>query len=204
MSTNFSNDAGTGSIAADGFVGASGTTAALFPQGASISGAITGTSISAATITSTGLTKGATVQSTGAVTGSTLSVTTTGTVTGNLSLGGNAILTGYVDNSMSNALIATGSTAAGGLVLTSQVNSFATVASGTGAVLPTVAVAGIGARVTVFNGGASALKVYGGASDTIDGVAAATGVTLTNAKRCDYFATAAATWLSAQLGVASA
>jgi hypothetical protein len=109
------------------------------------------------------------------------------------------------------ASTATGLTAAGtnqatALALTKAINVITTAAASTGVSLPSAATVGIGGFVVIFNGGASAIKVYGavGSSDTIDGVAAATGVTLTNALRCEYYVTAAGVWRSAQLGAVSA
>lgn len=103
--------------------------------------------------------------------------------------------------SVSNALTAIGTNRATSLALVAQVNNITTALSGTGVTLPT-AVAGM--VVIVFNAGANAIKVYGAGSDTIDGAAAATGVTLTNALRAQFYAVASATWVSAQLGVVSA
>lgn len=57
----------------------------------------------------------------------------------------------------------------------------------------------IGCEVLVINDGAAAAQVFGknGTTDTIDGVATATGVPLTNATRCWYYASeAAGAWLS--------
>jgi copper(I)-binding protein len=104
-------------------------------------------------------------------------------------------------HSVGNALTAVGTNRATSLALTKDINVIGTAAAGTGVTLPTGIV---GMVVTVFNEGANAIKVYGAGSDTIDGAAAATGVTLTNAKRASYYCVAAATWISAQLGVASA
>lgn len=100
-----------------------------------------------------------------------------------------------------NALSGAGTTRADATALTKTVNNVTTAASGTGVVLPTLT---IGTIVYIFNAGASALQVYGAGSATIDGVAAATGVPLTNAKRAIFIAVAANTWISAQLGVVSA
>ncbi len=111
---------------------------------------------------------------------------------------------GFLAQSVATNLTATGTTIAGALGLTSSINFIGNVASGTGVILPLVATVGIGAQVTIFNDGANPLKVYGAGSDTVDGQVAATGVTLTNAKRAIFFAKAAATWISAQLGVVSA
>lgn len=109
--------------------------------------------------------------------------------------------TGYVKSSTGNALTAAGTTRADALQLAKQINNITTATSGTGVILP---VGVIGMRITVFNGGANPIQVYASASETIDTIAGATGVPLTNAKRCDYFFTAANTWISAQLGVVSA
>ncbi len=112
--------------------------------------------------------------------------------------------TGYAAQSVGNALTAVGTDRATSLALTKQVNNVTTAGSGTGVTLPTVAAAGIGAILVLNNAGANAIQVYGAGSDTIDGAAAATGVPLTNTKRSLYIAVAAATWISAQLGVVSA
>lgn len=117
---------------------------------------------------------------------------------------GNTVISGYVANSVGNALTAVGTNRATSLALTKQVNNVTSAAGGTGVTLPSVTAAGIGSEITIFNAGANLIQVYGAGSDTIDGVAAATGVPLTNTKRCLYRAVAAATWVSAQLGVISA
>jgi len=103
--------------------------------------------------------------------------------------------------SVDNALTAVGTNRATALVLTKDINNITTAAASTGAVLPAGVV---GMAITVFNAGANAIKVYGNGSDTIDAVAGATGVTLTNAKRATFYCVAANTWISAQLGVAAA
>ncbi len=113
----------------------------------------------------------------------------------------NATATGYFLRSVGNALTAAGTTRADALQLAKEVNNITTAAGSTGVILP---VGVIGMRVTIFNAGASVIKVYGSGSDTIDTVAGSTGVSLTNAKRCDYFFVAANTWISSQLGVISA
>lgn len=88
--------------------------------------------------------------------------------------------------------------------LTNQTNVFSTVASNSGCILPLASVVGIGGTVKIFNNGAHPLQVYGAGSDTIDTAAATTGVPLTNAARCQYIVTAAATWISALFGAVSA
>ncbi len=124
------------------------------------------------------------------------SVTTTGAAV----IGGNLSTAGYTLESVGNALTAAGTTRADALQLAKEINNITTAAASTGVVLP---VGVIGMRITVFNGGASTIKVYASGSETIDGTAGATGVNLTNANRCEYFFTAANTWISAKLGVVS-
>lgn len=121
-------------------------------------------------------------------------LTATGLITG----------TTYIDQSVGNALSGAGTLVSDATQLAKQINNVTTAASGTGVILPLVSAAGIGGIVIVNNAGANALKVYGAGSDTIDGVAAGTGVALTNGKRAMYIPVAAATWISAQLGVVSA
>ena len=114
----------------------------------------------------------------------------------------------YLAQSVAAALTATGSTRAGALALAAQVNDVTTVAASTGVVLPLGTSVGLCAPILIFNAGANALTVYASGSDTIDTVAGATGVTLTNTKRCLYFpisvSAGVSAWISAQLGVISA
>ena len=107
----------------------------------------------------------------------------------------------YALSSVDNALTAVGASRADALQLAKQVNRVTTAASGTGVILP---VGVIGMVITVYNDGANAINVYASASETVDTVAGVTGVTLTNALRCQYTFVAANTWISAQLGVISA
>lgn len=123
------------------------------------------------------------------------------TVTGLTTFNGNVTNTGYGLVSVGDALTAAGSTRADALQLAKQRNIVSTAAASTGVILP---VGVIGMNIEVFNNGANAIKVYASASETIDTVAGATGVTLTNTKRCRYEFNAANTWISAQLGVISA
>lgn len=113
-------------------------------------------------------------------------------------------LLGYWTQTVANALTAVGTNRANSLALTASINNITSAAASTGVTLPNAALVGIGGTVYIYNAGANAIKVYGAGSDTIDTIAAATGVTLTNAKRCQYTVVAAATWVSAQLGVVSA
>jgi len=121
--------------------------------------------------------------------------------TGAAAIGGNATVSGYILESVANGLTAAGTTRADALQLAKQRNILATVASGTGVILP---VGVVGMRITIFNNGAHAAQVYASGSETIDTVAGSTGVVLTNALRCEYFFDATNTWLSAQLGALSA
>lgn len=106
--------------------------------------------------------------------------------------------------SVASGLTSSGTTRADALALTKDINVIGTAAASTGVVLPPSATVGVGGKVSVFNSGANAIKVYAAGSDTIDGTTGATGVTLTNAKRCDYIVDAAGAFISAQLGATSA
>ena len=125
---------------------------------------------------------------------------TSATVSAAASVGGNLTVSGYSLASVGNGLTAAGTDRATGLQLSKQVNNITTAAASTGVVLP---VGVIGMRITIFNAGASVMKVYASGSETIDGTAGATGVSLTNANRCEYFFTAANVWISAKLGAVS-
>jgi hypothetical protein len=107
------------------------------------------------------------------------------------------------NQSVATNLTAIGSTRATSLGLTSTINNVTTAAAGTGVTLPPAASVGIGATVVIFNNGANLIQVYGAGSDTIDGVAGATGVPLTNATRCEFYVITATSWISAKLGVVS-
>ncbi len=120
---------------------------------------------------------------------------------GNTAVAGTLTAAGLFYQSSVSALTAAGTTRTDALVLTKQLNNLTTVASGTGVTLPA---ATAGAMIAVFNGGANPVQVYGAGTDTIDGVAAATGVPLTNAKRCLFICFATGSWISAQLGVVAA
>lgn len=110
----------------------------------------------------------------------------------------------FLHGSAATTLTAAGTTLGTALALTSQINNVTTAAASTGVALPAISTVGIGTEITIFNNGASPIKVYGPSSNTIDGTAGATGVTLTNALRCKYVAVSATAWLSFQLGVVSA
>jgi len=107
----------------------------------------------------------------------------------------------YVVRSVGNALTAAGTTRADALQLAKEINNVTTAAAGTGVILP---VGVVGMRISLFNAGANAIKVYASASETVDTVAGATGVPLSAAARADFFFTAADTWVSALMGAVSA
>ncbi len=115
---------------------------------------------------------------------------------------------------MSAALTATGANRGGALVLTTQFCNVTTAAASTGVLLPPSGGNGgsnvfpgsqIGQGIFIFNSATgNTIQVYAAGSDTIDGVAGATGVPLSNNKRCVFFCVAAGTWISAQFGAVSA
>jgi hypothetical protein len=115
----------------------------------------------------------------------------------------NAIATGLF--SWSSGLTATGTNQATALALPQGVPllEVAVAAASTGVMLPPAV---LGAQIFLFNDGANPIQVYGNSvsGDTIDGVAGATGVPMTNAKRAIFFCFAPGKWVSAQLGVVSA
>ncbi len=185
------NLAVTGTTALTGNATAAGT---LTVTGLStLNGGIVGGSSADITINTNKFTVAASSGNT--VVAGTLAVTGASTLTGNLTA------SGYVLQSVGNALSAAGTTRADATQLAKSRNIISTATSGTGVILP---VGVIGMRVSVFNNGANAVQVYASGSETIDTVAGATGVPLTNTKRADFFFNAANTWLSAQMGVVSA
>lgn len=134
--------------------------------------------------------------------------TTAGVYTGTFNgvIGGTTPAAGdftYINESVADALTAAGSSRTDALQLAAQENVVATATSGTGVILPSATAVGVGGSVIVFNDGANPIKVYATGSETIDGTAGATGVTLTNALRCEYYLTTTLKWKSAKLGATS-
>lgn len=82
-------------------------------------------------------------------------------------------------------LVATGTTKAGALALTVEVNVFATVSSSKGALLPP---ASGSPPVAIYNGGANALSVYAAGTDVINGNSAGAAFSVTNGKSAVFFA----------------
>lgn len=104
-----------------------------------------------------------------------------------------SITTQHLNRGVAGPLTATGTTRADALQLTADFSYLGTAASGTGVIAPAALP---GAQCRIANGGAAAAKIYGKGTDTIDGVAAATGITLTNAKRADLICIISGAWLS--------
>lgn len=100
------------------------------------------------------------------------------------------------------SVTALGTNRATAYALIANITNVTTAAASTGVSLP--AATKPGSRRIVFNNGASPIQVYALGSDTIDGTAGATGVTLTNANRCQFICVASGKWLSALLGAVSA
>lgn len=101
-----------------------------------------------------------------------------------------------------NTITATaGGTKAAAYALTKAINRISTCATAADSVLLPAAKAGM--SIYIANDGAAAAQVFGAGTDTIDAVATATGVVLTNAKRCIYVCHVDGAWTSC-MGVKSA
>lgn len=85
-----------------------------------------------------------------------------------------------------------GGTQAAALALTTGINHITVCATGGDSVRLPVSVAGM--QVTVINAGAASAQVYGAGTDTINAVATATGVALTNGKTAMYSCPVAGQW----------
>ena len=123
-------------------------------------------------------------------------------VLGNLTVTGTARVSGLFAASASG-VSAAGTNAATATALTANNNQLTTVGASTGVALPAAVV---GMAVMIANKGANDVKVYGNGSDTIDGTAGATGVTLghtAGTNSCIYFCCVTGTWISAKLGAVS-
>lgn len=93
----------------------------------------------------------------------------TQTFTGNLPMADFKITgSGGILYTVAAGLLATGTIQGDAYAIVYAVNEFTTVASGTGALLPTSTV---GMGVTIYNGGANPLKVYPNSGATINGLA---------------------------------
>jgi hypothetical protein len=79
--------------------------------------------------------------------------------------------------------------------LTCRLNQIATVAGANDSVL--LPPGEVGMEVFIANDGANVIQVFGAGSDTIDAVATATGVVLTNAERAWYYCVSVASGVGA-------
>lgn len=100
----------------------------------------------------------------------------------------------YADNITAHA----GGGQASAVLLTSELNRIATVATAGDSVLLPPSAPGL--TVVTINHGAKAMQVYGSGSDTIDDVAAATGVSQMPGSVCIYMCTTAGNWYTEGLG----
>lgn len=109
---------------------------------------------------------------------------------------------GFLQRSVEAGITArAGGTKALARQLTRSINQLSVVATGTDSVmLPPVSAADVGLEIDIINDGAAAAQVFGQGLDTIDAVATATGVALTNATRCKYtlisYAAGVGAWVS--------
>lgn len=105
---------------------------------------------------------------------------------------------GYYQGSVGAALTAhAGGTQAAALALTKQLNFISTCATAGDSVRLPTSVAG--RSVFVHNAGATAAQVYGASTDTINGIATATGVPLPVGRGAWFNCDAAGTWFSPDL-----
>ena len=104
----------------------------------------------------------------------------------------------FIHGSYAGGLVAVGTNRGNSLALTAQVNRVITAASAAvGVTLPASATVGVGGACRVYNDGPSnAFHIYAAGSDTIDGAAGTTGVSLTNAFYCDFLVDTAGAFLS--------
>ncbi len=200
LSGTFNGAIGGVTPAAGVFTTLQSTGAATLATVDGILGSVTPAAATVTTLQSTGAATLATVNGIlGNVTPAAATVTTLN-ATGLATLT-SAVLSGYFEGSVGNALTAVGTNRASALQLAAQFNNITTAAAGTGVILP---VGVIGMEIDNFNAGANSIKVYASGSETIDTVAGSTGVPLASAKRCRYKMVAANTWVSAQWGLPSA
>lgn len=119
----------------------------------------------------------------------------------NTSMQNQATKAQYFEGSVEDSITATPSaTQANSYQLSAQISRLTTVATNTDGVKLPLAVPGM--ELTVINDGAAIAQVFPTSPDTIDGVATATGVALTNAKRAKFHCVTAGAWQS-MLGAVS-
>lgn len=103
----------------------------------------------------------------------------------------------FLFESASDGLTAAGTTQATALQLSSEINRVTTVAVGSGVMLPA---SSPGLTVLVINSGANPVQVYGSGTDTIDGVATATGVQQMQGSNCLFVCAASGAWYTNGIG----
>lgn len=120
--------------------------------------------------------------------------------TSNVSItGGSITLTGYLTQAVADNVSAhAGGGQGAATALTAQINRITTVATaGDSVKLPASAV---GLEIVAANNGANPMQVYGAGSDTINGVASATGVSQMPNSVVTYVCTTSGAWLANGIG----
>lgn len=103
-------------------------------------------------------------------------------------------LLGPLRFTVATGLAATGTVQGNALEVTSVLNTFSTVASGTGAKLSSTA--GAGEFQTIYNGGANALTIYPQTGSSINQLAANAGMLLPINTVCRFDCTSATQWIA--------
>lgn len=123
------------------------------------------------------------------------------TTTGQLEVANGSTMSLVRTMNSANGLTATGTSSAGALALTGSVNnistSSATSAPFNGVMLPAAAPGGVN---VIINSSSNPIQVYGNGSDTINGVAATTGVTVPPNSVTTLNATATGAWFAQGIG----
>ncbi len=122
-------------------------------------------------------------------------ITVTGGTIDGVTIGGTTPEAGtftFVYESTAPTVSAAGTDQSDATALSAVTNDVTTVASGTGVKLPAAV---SGAKITVYNNGANALQVYSSGSETINGVAGATGITLPVGESITFDAISTSAWL---------
>ena len=101
-----------------------------------------------------------------------------------------------VGTSVATALTATGTGQSDALQVTSVLNVFTTVGSGTGARLnSSAALDGQTARQIIYNGGANPLKVYPATGQKINSLSTNSGMALAKNTTCMFFLVSSTQWI---------
>lgn len=102
-----------------------------------------------------------------------------------------------VGTSVANSLTATGTVQADALQVTSVLNIFSTVASGTGARLnSSAALDGQTQRQVIYNGGANTLKIYPATGQKINQLATNSGISLARFTACAFYLVSTTQWIA--------